>query len=323
MGTQVATTDGARGTMSINIAAVNYGRATSNVDKYISSIGVGSGGNREKNFPGEQIVFKKGTYFAGIKDTKRPIKGMTKMVFNAPNMMALWAEWKESDSGKRYPSYTAPRFPAMGDEPIDRSTLGKTAEEFDLVDWKKGDAISQEAENAGWEIDTYGTLQDPIKAVLVMPVRFLDSTTVDHLLLSTVTSCIAGYNLYKEIMEGMKLHEGQLPVVTLGVEKKTFKKVVTDKRGRDKKEENTVDVPEFKIVAWVDAIAEDNPAKGGVKVTADEAADLGKVEAKSRSGSKKNGNGTKLLAAPVKGKAKAAPKSRRQVEAEDDDEANL
>lgn len=310
------------GRVGVSLANINYGLATSKVDAYISSVGGGSGGAKEKTFPGEPIVFKKGVYYIGFGDKKRTIKAGTELIFNGPNVMSVWIEWKDSNSGKRYPTYTAPRFPAAGDDPILREALGRTAEEFGLLDWKRGDPISAEAEAAGWEIDNYGNLSDPIKPGLVFPVRNEiqkeAAAVVNHFIMTSVTSCIAGYNLYREIMEEMKLHAGQLPRVELGVEKKTFKKTEKDKKGREKKVENTVDVPELEIVGWADAIDADNPAVGGVTVTADEgeAADIGTVTAKSRVNGKASANGkAKLLAAPVKGKAK----SRRTVEAVEDD----
>lgn len=307
------------GRIGVNLANINYGLATSKVDAFISSVGGGAGGAKEKAFPGEPIVFKKGIYYIGFGDKKRTIKAGTELIFNGPNVMSVWIEWKDSNSGKRYPTYSAPRFPAAGDDPILREALGRTAEEFGLLDWKRGDPISAEAEAAGWEIDNYGNLSDPIKPGLVFPVRNEAAVVVNHFIMTTVTSCIAGYNLYREIMDEMKLHAGQLPRVELGVEKKTFKKTEKDKKGREKKIENTVDVPELVVVGWADAIDADNPAKGGVQVTEDaEAADIGTVTAKTRVNSKASANGkAKAIAAPVKGKAKA---SRKTVEAVADDD---
>jgi hypothetical protein len=284
--------------MSIDLSRVNYGAARTQIDKYINS--VGGGASREKNFPGDQVGFKSGEWFRGFGDKARPIKSGTRLVFNIPNMMAGWQTWAESNSGKRFPKYTPMTFPAAGDDPIERESLGDT-------------------DSDEWEPDDKGKPQDPWKPTLVFPIRKDGDATVHHVLLTTVSSCIAGLNLFRDVIEEMKLHPGELPIIALGSKKATMDKKETVK-GKEKKVKYTWDVPTLEVVDWTDAIAEDNPAKGGVQVTDDgETADLGGVTAKARVNKKANGKAPKALPAPSK---KGKPISRKAVEAVEDNEAD-
>lgn len=301
MGTAVAVTNGARGVMSIDLGSVNYAVAKGAYDKYVKSVG---GASRPKNFPGDQISFKKGIWYRGFGDTGRVLKAGTELVFNIPNMMSGWVKWVENDAGKRYPQYSEMRFPAAGDDPIDRSTLGDDDE-------------------SEWEPDEQGLVKDPWKPILAFPVRLGDDETVHHVLLETISKVIAGLNMYRDIIDEMKLHVGQLPVIEIGADKTSRDLKKKDKKGRERTEKQVWDIPTFEATGWADAIDADNPTKaGGVNVTADddETADIGKVTAKARSkapvGNGKANGKTKAIAAPVKGKAA----SRRTVEAVDDDE---
>ena len=287
------------GRVGVDLASVNYGLAQSMYDKYVASVG-GSGG-RKKNFPGEQLSFKKGIWYRGFGDKARVLKNGTNLIVNAPNMMAGWVKWADNESGKRFPQYTPMRFPAAGDDPIERNTLGDDDESV-------------------WEKDDNGKRQDPWKPVLAFPVRIGDDEGIHHVLLSTVSSCIAAYGLYRDVMDELKMHGGELPIVTIGSDK-TSRDVTKEVNGKKKTSKQTWDVPTFVISGWAEAIDSDNPTKGGVTVTADdgEAADIGTVTAKTRVNSKSvaaaNGK-AKAIAAPVKGKAK----SRKTVEAVADDD---
>jgi len=294
MGMEVAVaTNGARGVMSIDLSRVNYGIAKGAIDKYINSVG-GSSGSK-KNFPGDQLGFKSGQWYRGFGDKAKAIKNGTEIVFNLPNMMAGWQKWDENDNGKRFPKYTPMTFPAAGDEPIERDTLG----DDDDSDWEKNDQ---------------GEPQDPWKPVLVFPVREKDDTVIHHVMLATKSSVIAGFNLFRDVIEEMRLHAGELPVVRLGSSKATreFTKSV---KGKDKKIKHSWDVPTFEVVGWVDAVSEDNPAKGGVQVTSDDDADLGEVQTKARVANGK----AKVNGKATNGKAPAKPVSRKAVKAEDAD----
>lgn len=311
---QLAKTDSARGVMMIDLRNINYGAARGAIDKYIKSVGGGEGGNKS-NFPGDQISYKKGEFYRGIGEQKRPVKIGTQIVFNIPNMGAGWVKWEDVD-GKlnkkgdqlRLPKYTPLVFPAAGQDPIERESLG-------------------DLDKSQWEPDDYGNPADPWKPVLVFPVRSSKAgdETIHHMLLETVSKVIAGFNLFRDVMEEMKLHPGELPVVTIGTKKASMDKAITAKKGnKSQTKKVTWDVPTFEVTGWVDAIDADNPGlSGGVQVTDDgDDADLGVVTSKARVAAKK---GKTVLAKtqPVGlRKAEAAKKSRKVVEAVEDDDSD-
>lgn len=286
MGTAVAVAE-QRGVMSINIATVNYASASSMVDRYLNSVG-GSGGGA-KNFPGKQIGFKQGVWSKGFGDKAQRLKN-PKFVVNGPNVIATWMKWEENGDKKK-PVYAEPRWPAAGDTPVERADLGDTDQDE-------------------WETDKQGNPQDPWKPVLVFPVRDVDGEEIDHIFLATKSAVIAGFNLFRDIMDEMKMHTGQLPVVALTADKAEMTKTSTDAKGRAKKEKFAWDIPVFEIIDWVKAEDCDNPAKGGVKVTSTDDADLGEVSSKSRKAVTKKDEPKQI----AKGK-----QSRRQVEVDDDE----
>lgn len=305
---QLTTTNGPRGVMSINIANLDYGRAKSSADKYLTSIGGSTGGGDKQGFPGEQIYFKKGTWYIGIQDKKRIVKDGTRLTMNIPNMMASWAKWADVEGKKnkkgeqlRLPKHIDMTFPFAGDDPSERSSLG-------------------DHDKALWEVGDDGKPTDPWKPVLIFPCRSAkDDETINHLYLDTISKVIPGFNLFRDVIDEMTLHEGELPIVELGTTQTSMDKT-SEKTVRGKvvvtTRKVTWDIPTFKVVGWADAISADNPAEGGVPVTADEPADLGKVEVKSRT------SGKKALPAPPKSKVSAKPTkpvSRRKVEVAEDD----
>lgn len=291
MGQDLVNTDGARAIVGIDPRNVNYGLAKSTVEKYIKSVGGGSGG---KNFPGTQIYFKSGEWFAGFKDQKRGLKAGTQLVFNTPNMMSGWCKWV-GDEGSRKPQYTPMTFVAAGDDPISRESLGDTDQDE-------------------WDLDDYGKPQDPWKPVLVFPVRKAGSTDIHHVMLDTISKCIAGFNLFRDIADEMMMHEGELPIISLGSKKASQDKKVTDKKGKTKSVKQAWDVPTFEVVGWDDAVDADNPTIGGVQVKGDEGeADVGAVETKART------NGKKLAKTqPAATKKAEAKKPRKTVEVADE-----
>lgn len=288
-----------RGMLSINVNKVNYGAAKDIAAKYSKSVGGGEGGNKDKQFPGDQIGFKAGVWARGWGKTAKAIK-KPKLVVNIPNMMAGYSWWEEVTKKDgdvvNIPKYTPMTFPATGQDPIERESLGQTEEKH-------------------WEKDDDGKPQDPFKSVLVFPVRDENGDTVDHVLLVSKSHVIAGFNFFRDVSEEMMLHPGQLPIVVLGTDTATMKN--PDKKSRTK--QFSWQVPTFEVIGWTNAKDCDNPSsEGGVEVTSNgDEADIGKVTAKTRAATKP----AKLTAAERKvleGKDKSGSKKRRQIEADDE-----
>lgn len=283
VGTAVAVQSGARGMMSIDLRKVNYGAASKVIEKYMNSVGGSAGGQR---FPGTQYQFKLGEWKAGYGDKAKRVKPGTRFVFNIPNAVATWMKWED-----KKPIFADLTFPALGDEPIARDTLG-------------------DDDKDEWETNDKGQPQDPWRPVLVIPIREVDGDTINHVFLDTVSKVIAGFNLFQDMMGEMVTHTGELPVIEIGTDKTSRDRKVVDKKGRERTEKQTWDVPTFECVDWVEATEADNPKKGGVQVTADDDADLGEVTTKAR----------KSKPEPKKAAKPVGKQSRRQIEVDEDDD---
>lgn len=296
MGQEVAVaTKGAR-IVSIDLKNLNFGVAQSGADKFIASVG-GSGGSAHR-FPGRQISFKSGLWQLGFGDKAKQLKSGTRMVINVPNMMAGWVKWEENGDKKR-PVYTDMRFPFAGDDPITRDSLG----DHDKDEWDTDNKTGQPI--------------DPWRPVLVFPSRDEDGEVLDHVFLNSKSACMVGFNMYRDVLEDMKLRPGQLPIVELAADKaKREREIEVEKRGKMTKQKDVQiwDVPTLKVVGWTEAQDFDNPGLNGVEMpAAGVEAELGNVTASSRVEKKEP--------AAEKAKPAAEKKSRRTVVADDEDES--
>lgn len=292
VGTELAVSPakGMRPPVRIDLNNLQFGGVKNLVDKYINAVGGSTGGG--SRFPGQQIGFKKGIWSKGYKDGARIAPG-TKFVFNAPNMIAGWRTFDENESGTMFPNYSDMAMPFANQDLVTRDTLGKDDQQE-------------------WDEDSSGNKLDPWSPILVFPVREdADDASYDHVLLSTKSSCIAGFNLFAQIIEELKARPGQLPVIALGSDKAEREVKTVDKKGREKKEKFIWDVPTFTIVGWVMAEdVDDAPNAGGVQVTDDSAAaELGNVTAKARV----------AIPAPEEKKAEITRKRVRKTAKQDDD----
>lgn len=321
--TSTAVTPISRAPLSIDIKKINYKAAAAQAAKYTKAVGGSEREARANLFPGVQFSFSLGQWTTGTKKAeKKAVPQGTRLVANMPNIAATWLKWEyltdkttgemvEKD-GKpiKYPNYLPLCFPAMGDDMKLREELGDT-------------------DQSEWETDDKGNPQDPWKPVLAIPVRLEDDTTINHILLSTKSSTIAGFNLFAEVMEEMVTKSGQLPVIEIGSakaeSKRKVKKIV---RGKEVLVDvtNVWDVPTFEVVEWIDAAPCDNPGPEGIPA-AETTDDIGKVETTTR---------TAAVAAPKTAakvpakkaaetvpvtKTKAAkpePKMRRKVNVDDE-----
>jgi len=301
LGNQVAVVEkGARGVVSIDLKKLNYGAAKTAIDAYMSKVG-GGGSNNGPRFPGQPVQFKSGVWKFGMKAAQKNLKAGQSFVFNAPNMAAAWVMWRDTESGKRYPEYTALCFPFAGDDLASRESLGDN-------------------DPSEWELDDQDNPQDPWKPVLIYPIRDEDGDTVNHVMLSTKSACIAGFRLFSDLLEEMKLRPGQLPVITLGSAKAEMERTVTDKKGKEKKVKNVWDVPTFEITGWVSATDADNSGLAGIDVTADgDNADIGEVSVRSRSENVKKQEVEEAKRA-LPGKSPATKQRRRIVDEDEDTE---
>jgi hypothetical protein len=296
MGKELVEIKTARPAVSVDLSRINYSATKAAIEKYIGAVG---GGSRSgPKFPGDQITFKTGEWMRGFGDKGKKIKPGTDFVLNLPNMMAGWLKWTENDAGKRYPMYSDMCCPAAGDDMVLREALG-------------------DLDESEWEVDDSGRAQDPWRAIVVIPVRTDGDETVHHVMLTAKSAVIAGFNLFRDVIEDMKLHPNELPLVTLGADKakREFEQDDPKKPGKKKKVVQVWDVPTFEVSGWADATDADNPPKGGVEVKKDideDDGDVGEVKSISRTPAK----------AP-KPEPKPVAKGKAKIKAPADDDEDL
>lgn len=298
-------TQGNKRTFVFDPSKIDYKAVIDNVERHSKAIGSSGTKGFVARFPGEQYAYSGGEYTKGFKADKKDVKLDSEFVVNAAAGVTCWRRMmQDKKTGKWDVTYTDLVFLAdpSADMPM-REDLGDTDE-------------------AEWATDKKGVPQDPWKALVVFPIRTVKGETVDHLLFSSKSATNAGYTLFREIMESMPMHMGELPVVKLGSRK--AKMTNGDK----------FDVPELTVVSWTDAKPCDTPSASGIS-SEEVTDDIGEVESVERTPTKKASAPAK---APVKAsaqkpiaqlpppskkpQAKAAPqvKGKKRQAALDDDE---
>lgn len=263
----------------------DYAAASKRAEKFAGAVGASLGGKR--NFPGEKYVFSLGDWYFGYKakQNKKPLTEDPVLVVNVLQAGACWVKWVD-----KKPTFTDVRLldGSNGDLEL-REDLGDTdPEEWD-TDPRNGSPI------------------DPWKPVLVFPVRDEDGDTINHIDLSTKSSAVAGYGLFREVMQDMAMHTGELPLVELSSRKVEIKRKVKDKKGKEKDVTDVFDAPVFKVVGWTEMKACDVP-NGEVQAALSD--EVGEVESRER--------------APEKAEAKSKPAAKggkRKAQVIDDEDS--
>ncbi len=256
--TQVATT-GVKTGFVFDFNNIDYDRARQRVKKHSEAIGAGGGFTR--TFPGDRYDFRNGDWVLTSGKTKKMVTNPT-IVLNVVAGVTCWQKW-EGDEGKRRPKETDLVFLADPDGELpSRDTLG-------------------DDDPDEWELYN-GKPQDPWKPIIVFPCREQDETTINHVMLSTVSGTNSAYDFFGEIMSAMPMHAGEIPVVKLGARKVEREITEKDRRGRDQKVKQSWFVPTFEVVEWIDRENCDNPGPSGSFAAVEHSGDVGKVETVER-----------------------------------------
>lgn len=286
------------GAVMVDLDALNYDLAGKAIDRILAKTG---GGAFKRNFPGTQHAFKKGEYVEGYGKNAKT-HGDMEWVVNVPHMMTGYVKFAENDEGKTIPNYTPPCLPMAGMDMPDRESLG----DLDEDEW-----------------DEYqGKQVDPWKVYVVLPIREKDESEVHHFMATSPSHNRVLYNFFKECLETMKLKPGMLPVVSFGSAKAKMEKKTTDKRGKEKVEKLTWDVPQLTVKSWV-KVEDCDRLNAAVDMGEEGGGDVGEVETVARTPAKSSPK-AKSAAAPVQKttatqKSKPAPAGKTKRKVSDDE----
>lgn len=253
-------------------------KAAARAENFAKAVGGSTGGGAK--FPGQKYTYSKGTWYAGVGKSKKPLPDDSEVVLNVFSGGANWVKWED-----KKPTYHRPEMYLLMDDHDELPTRESL-----------GDLEPDE-----WDVGSDGNPQDPWKPILVFPVRDDDSETVNHVELGTKSATIAGYGLFREIAESLPMHMGELPIVRLGSRKVEMTKKVTNKKGKEVEVPVAFDAPEFTVVGWTAMLACDDPDGQPPAAVTD---DVGEVEHRERAPEPKSkapvkSRVNKVLAKPV------------------------
>jgi len=286
MSTEITKRTGA--TVSVDLGSLNVDAAMGALDR-ASKKGVLGGSGGKRLFPGQQIGFKTDGFLMGTGAKAEEIEP-PRLVVNLPHLAALYVKFEvNEDTGKQYPKYSEMAILGLGQDVVDRESLGDTDEDE-------------------WELYK-GKPRDPWSLQVVVPVRFEDSNEYNHFAATNKTNQNQLAGLFREFLTEWKLKPGRLPVVqfTVGDYERTV--MAKGRGGKPVKEVEKWKGMKAEIVDWVKVEPCDH-LNQNVEMGDDDAAEIdpGQGKATARVASKPAAKPAKGTAAAIEHKpAKAAP----------------
>ena len=227
MSTALAKSSGS--VVSIDLNNLNFDAASAAMERASNKAGL-SGGTKTKLFPGVAYFFKKDTFKFGqgkdALDIDPPL-----LVVNVPHLAMAYMKFDTNpETGKMFPRYSELCVPVLGQDLVDRDSLGDT----DPDDWDEME----------------GRPVDPWTLNIAIPVRIEGEADYNHILATNVTNQNALKGLFSEAMAEMKLRPGQLPVVQFSTRAISTSKKSVDKRGKTVTTKRDWSGMGYEIVGW-------------------------------------------------------------------------
>jgi len=317
-GTAIATSGGKNVAVKYNPAAFDFTKmkaAANAASKAMDGKELKEGQGLGQHFPGIKYQWNGktnvwSTYDFSVKDKAERTTELDdgfNLIFNYQQVCLCWKKVEEVGTGKDAKKRSVLKHLTPF---LDAETM-PTREEL-------GDLDQDE-----WEVSADGNPLDPWKLLTVIPVRDVDSDTVNHIELGNKTAARAFMYLYQRLAAEAPLHMGQLPVVEVSTkvheyevqarDKKTGEPLVDKKTGKPKMAKVAQPQPVFRVVTWTDMLECDVPKESADEIEASD--DVGEVESRERNTAPKAVEKTEVKV--NKGSVK------RKVQAVEDDEDSI